>query len=70
MTVNQLLQKKLISIAEALEMMGIGRTTFYEEAKKGKITLKKFGKRKTLVLLASVEEWIESLPTVGGEHAE
>lgn len=60
---------KLISVAEAMQMMGIRRTAFYAEAKKGNIALKRFGSKKTLVPLESVTQWIESLPTVGGGHA-
>ncbi|MDG1287728.1 MAG: excisionase family DNA-binding protein [Rickettsiales bacterium] len=58
---------RLLPVSEALERMGIGRTSFYEEVKKGNIATKRFGS-KTLVPLASVEQWIEALPTVGGQH--
>jgi excisionase family DNA binding protein len=63
---NESTTNKLISVAEAMEIMGIKRTTFYSEVKKGKITLKRFGAKKSLVPLESVMQWIESLPTVGG----
>ena len=59
--------KKLISVQQAMEMMGVGRTTFYEEVKRGKITLKRFGARKTLVPLEAVLDWIDALPVVGGD---
>ncbi len=59
---------KLISVAQAMEMMGIKRTTFYAELKKGNIVLKRLGKRKSLVPLEAVTQWIESLPNAGGGH--
>lgn len=59
--------KKLISVKEAMDIMGIKRTSFYDEVKKGNITLKKFGS-KSLCSLESVQDWIESLPTSGGEN--
>lgn len=40
---NEPTTKKLISVAEAMEIMGIKRTAFYSEVKKGNITLKRFG---------------------------
>ena len=60
--------KKLISVDQAIEMMGVGRTTFYGEVNKGNINLKRFGAKKSLVPLESVLAWIDSLPTVGGEN--
>lgn len=60
--------KKLISVREAMDMMGIKRTAFYAEVKKGNIVLKRFGARKSLVPIESVEQWIDSLPTVGGDN--
>jgi predicted DNA-binding transcriptional regulator AlpA len=59
---------KLISVSEAMQMMGIRRTAFYAEAKKGNITLKRFGSKKTLVPIESVAHWIDSLPIVGGDN--
>ena len=59
---------KLISVAEAMQTMGIKRTAFYSEVKKGRIVLKRFGSKKTLVPLESVTQWIESLPNAGGGH--
>jgi|GEM_PF-4367589 len=47
----------------------IRKTTFYAELKKGNITIKRFGAKKSLVPIESVNQWIESLPTVGGGHA-
>ncbi len=63
---------KLISVAEAMQMMGIRRTTFYAEVKKGNIVLKHYGTRKSLVPLESVEHWIKSLPSTShmGGHNE
>lgn len=54
---------KLISVREAMEMMGVKRTTFYNEVNKGNIVLKRLSERKSLVPLESVKQWIEGLPT-------
>ena len=59
---------KLISVAQAMEMMGIKRTAFYAELKKGNIVLKRFGKRKSLVPLEAVTQWIDSLPNAEVSH--
>ena len=56
---------------QAIEMMGIGKTAFYNEVNKGNIILKKYG-RKSLVTSDQIENWIASLPTtqnIGGGDA-
>lgn len=56
---------RLVSVKEAIEIMGIKRTKFYEEVKAGNIVLKKLGTR-SLCPIDSIHKWIDSLPTVGG----
>jgi hypothetical protein len=43
---------------------GIGKTTFYEEVKSGRLPVRKIGRR-TLVLADDAERWAQSLPSVG-----
>ncbi len=52
---------KLVSVGIAIESMGIKRTSFYAEAKKGNIKIKKYGTR-SLVSEADIQHWIDSLP--------
>ena len=48
------------TIAEAVKATGITRTRLYEELKAGRLTAKKSGRR-TLILRASIETWLENL---------
>ena len=43
-------------------MVGIGRTTFYQEVKAGRIKAKKMG-RSTLIPKSELERFIEELPS-------
>lgn len=63
--------KTLYTIEEAINELGIGRTSLYQEIKKGNLTRKKFG-NKTLILGTSIEEWVLNLPTLenGGKGDE
>ena len=54
--------KLLFSIKEFCEMVGIGRTTFYQEVKAGRIKAKKMG-RSTLIPKSELERFIEELPS-------
>lgn len=48
-------------VKEFLTWARISRTTFYAQVKKGKIPLKKVGKR-SLVLRTDAERWLNTLP--------
>ena len=50
------------TVDRALEVLGIGRTKFYEEIKAGRLKAKKVGQR-TLVTSAALNEWLEALPS-------
>jgi Helix-turn-helix domain len=52
---------KAVSPAKAAAMCGISRTKLYEILNRG-IPTRKVGRR-TLVLVADIERWLESLPT-------
>jgi excisionase family DNA binding protein len=58
------MQKFAVTIAEAIELSGIGRSSLYKLFNEGKLTPRKAGKR-TLILVAELEKYLKSLP-VGG----
>jgi excisionase family DNA binding protein len=58
------MQEKLaISVSEACSLSNIGRTAFYAAVKRGAIRVRKNGRR-TLVLRAELQSFLESLPTI------
>lgn len=42
---------------------GIGRTAVYSEIKRGRLTVRKFGKR-TIVPISEAHRWFETLPNL------
>jgi excisionase family DNA binding protein len=50
-----------VRIPEAARMMGIGRSSLYEEISSSRIRVRKAG-RKTLIAVADIHAWFESLP--------
>jgi excisionase family DNA binding protein len=57
--------KLAVSVLEAAEMVGIGRSSLYTLFRDGKITPRKSGKR-TLILVEELRLYVESLPTGRG----
>lgn len=55
------------SVSDVVEMVGIGRTKFYELVKSGQIKTRKVGNR-TIVLATDLEAWLSTLPS--SEHEE
>lgn len=53
--------KIAVGIPEAVEMIGIGRTSIYELFREKKLTPRKHGKR-TLILVDELKRYAESLP--------
>jgi len=51
-----------VTIPQAVEMSGIGRSSLYQVIREGKIKLRKSGKR-SLILVEELKRYIESLPT-------
>jgi len=51
-----------VSIAEAVRMVGIGRTSLYAAIAAGKLKTRKSGRR-TLVETAALRRFLEDLPT-------
>lgn len=60
---SQVTGKLLFSVKEFCQMVGIGRTTFYQELKNGRIRAKKSG-RSTLIPKSELERFIKELPDV------
>ena len=56
--------KLLVPIPEAARIMGIGRSTLYNEINASRLKVRKAGKR-TLVASSDIHEWCRNLP--GGE---
>lgn len=50
-----------VTIPEAAEMIGIGRSSLYALFKEKKLTPRKCGKR-TLILVEDLERYVKSLP--------
>jgi excisionase family DNA binding protein len=52
---------QLLSVDEARQMLGLGRTAFYELLRAGALPAKKLGKR-TLVSVQDIERFIAGMP--------
>lgn len=52
--------KLALSVADFCATCSIGRSTFYEEVKAGRIRVLKAGKR-TLIARSEVQRWLDSL---------
>ena len=62
--------KRALSVAEAAKAAGVGRTTFFEEIRRGRITARKVGRR-TIITTDDLDTWLKSLPVKtgdGGHH--
>lgn len=57
------------SVSDVLQMVGIGRTKFYQLVSAGEIKVRKIGNR-TIVLAADLDAWLESLPSNDREVSE
>lgn len=60
--------KAAMTITEFCQWASIGRSTFYQQVKGGRIPLRKVG-RKSIVRLDDAEAWLNSLPERGGSNA-
>lgn len=54
-------RKLLVGIAEAARMMGLGRSSLYNEIGAGRLKVRKAGKR-SLIAVADIEAWCQNLP--------
>ena len=57
-----------ISVADAVRMCGLGRTSLYAAIAAGKLRTKKSGRR-TLVETQALRQFIEALPESGSRNA-
>lgn len=55
-----------VDIREAQRLSNIGRTRLYDAIRDGKVEARKAGRR-TLVIVASLEKFLDSLPRLGGK---
>ena len=58
-----------LSVKEAAEKSGVGRSTIYEAIASGKLKARKLGRR-TIVLEADRREWLENLPVIKASVCE
>jgi excisionase family DNA binding protein len=54
-------RKLFVRISEAAKIMGMSRTSLYNEISSERLRIKKSG-RKTLIALADIQAWFDSLP--------
>ena len=54
-----------ISVAEAVRMVGLGRTSLYAAIATGKLNTRKAGRR-TLIEVAELKRFVSTLPPSGG----
>ncbi|MGO9681103.1 MAG: helix-turn-helix domain-containing protein [Beijerinckiaceae bacterium] len=57
------------TIEEACRVSGLGRTTIYAALKSGALSARKCGRR-TLILAAELERFLNSLPTTSGSSGD
>jgi excisionase family DNA binding protein len=63
MNAVQQTQREGLSIAEACEVAGIGRTKIYQAISEGQLKARKFGKRR-IILRTDLHEFLAALPVV------
>jgi excisionase family DNA binding protein len=51
-----------LSIEQAAKVSSVGRSKLYEEISNGRLRARKLGRR-TVILMADLEVWMEGLPT-------
>jgi excisionase family DNA binding protein len=57
-----------VSIADAVKMVGLGRTSLYAAIAAGKLKTRKSGRR-TLIETAALRQFIEALPETVSQNA-
>ena len=58
---REYMTKEAISVAEFCSSYDVCRDTFYNEIRRGRLRVRKLGKR-TLILKADAQAWADSLP--------
>ena len=64
LTTNPTQRGLAVSIGEAAQLIGLGRTRINELIKSGELPARKAGRR-TLLLRADVETFLQNLPVIG-----
>lgn len=54
------MEKSYITVAEAIQGSGLGRTKLYEEINAGRLKAKKCGRR-TLIAIVDYQNWLDQL---------
>jgi excisionase family DNA binding protein len=57
-----------VGVVQAANIAGVGRSFLYEEIRQGRLRVRKAGRR-TLVVLADLNQWIAALPTSSTDRA-
>ena len=65
MTIGQTLA---VSVAEAVRLTGIGRSSLYEAIRRGELPIRKSGRR-TVLLMEDLRRWVAGLPAPHGSEA-
>jgi excisionase family DNA binding protein len=60
-------QSLAVSIAEAVRLTGIGRSSLYEAIRRGDLPIRKSGRR-TLLLMEDLRQWLAGLPAPNGQQ--
>lgn len=60
----------LYTVSECCRLLSLGRTKFYELVARGEISIRKVGKKKTVVAAVDLKRWANSLPTIGKQRSE
>jgi excisionase family DNA binding protein len=64
----QALPRQMLTVAQAVQTSGIGRTSLYAAIRDGRLEARKHGRR-TLVPAAALARMLDSLPRVGKRAA-
>jgi putative DNA primase/helicase len=62
-----IVQTLAVSIAEAVRLTGIGRSSLYEAIRRGDLPIRKSGRR-TLLLMEDLRQWVAGLPAPHGSE--
>jgi excisionase family DNA binding protein len=60
--INESIEREGLSVREASEMAGLGRTRLYAAIANGDLLARKFGKRR-IILRSDLRRFLENLPT-------
>lgn len=61
---NPNLLKPAYSIRELLEILPISRSALFHDIKSGKLKVKKYGKRKIIILAEAIDDYLDSMDEV------